>query len=288
MSEASLSFTIASLSSGLRTQRTEYICGQNTRSESRSCTGHSATTEPADVQYQYGPLCAYIRNRDIGYGFEMDLTARIYSAFRANPNGSPVWLKPRQARALKRSGKTVHIHTETIDTGERQKIFGYSARHVLTRIRQVRESQLLSESESDGWYIDPPAAWLTLHAKMTGRYHVCSLIEGDRDDYKFTETGKPETGFTVRATRIHKSHFCDRDGNTRIHETVSHEEAIEFSEAPLPPEIFVPPPNFRRVPQLSNGMRYSMLRRTRFRWEMLKDSFSLQRKIAQFTHGPSR
>ena len=72
MSEPRLRFTRVSLFSGLLTSRTEYICSPNTRSESRNCSGHSATTPPSDVQYEYGPR-VHIHNRDLSYGFQLDL-----------------------------------------------------------------------------------------------------------------------------------------------------------------------------------------------------------------------
>lgn len=285
MGARSLNFTITHRSGGLLSSRSEYICGENTRSETRDCRGHSVTGSPTDVQYEYGPLRAYIRNRDLGYGFQLDLAARIYTAFRANEHGSPVWLKPRHTQPFKSTGLTVHTHTETIDTGERREIFGYMARHVITRTSQIRDSQLLSESECDGWYIGPPAAWLTLHPMKPGSfYHVLSTNNVARDDYKFTQTGTRETGFLVQATRTYKSFFSDEAGIARIHESVSHDEITEFSETPLEPELFVPPRDFRRVPQLPDKIRSSFSFRTMRRWEMLRDSFSLRNRISRFTH----
>ena len=72
----------------------------------------------------------------------------------------------------KKSGKTRHCHIETIDTGERREMFGYIARHVVTRSRQTRDSEFLSEFQMDGWYIDPPTAWLNLHPPTTRHVHL--------------------------------------------------------------------------------------------------------------------
>ncbi|HMF78969.1 MAG TPA: hypothetical protein VK604_25145 [Bryobacteraceae bacterium] len=41
---------------------------------------------------------------------------------------------------------------------------GYTARHVIVRNNDVCDAEPLSASECDGWYIDPPAAWLELHS----------------------------------------------------------------------------------------------------------------------------
>jgi hypothetical protein len=284
VSEPSLRFTLVHGSGDLLNRRTEYVCGQNKRSESRSCTGQSVTAPPTNVKYEYGPLRAYIQNRDLGYSFELDLAAHIYTAFRANQYGSPIWRKPRQIQPLKRTGQTVHIHTETIDNGERLETLGYIARHVITKTSQTRGSQLLSESECDGWYIDAPPAWLTVHPAKPGTFCHVLVNNTARDDYKFTGTGQRETGFMVRARRTHKSFIRHEDGSTGIYENVSHDEIAELSETPLQPDLFVPPHDFRRVPQLPNGVRYTFPFQMRLRWEMLKDSFRLRNRIARFTH----
>lgn len=68
----------------------------------------------------------------------------------------------------------------------------------------------------------------------------------------------------------------------RTIETVHREEVTEFSEAPLEPDLFVPPADFERIPQLSDGVRHTLAYRARLRWEILKDSLSLPDKIAKF------
>lgn len=66
----------------------------------------------------------------------------------------------------KPSGRTIHIHVETVDTGKRRKMFGYMARKasrweglpLWTTINPPGDSSQMS-METDGWYIDPPS-WL--------------------------------------------------------------------------------------------------------------------------------
>lgn len=205
-----LRFTTRYLFGDMPTSRTEYIYGRNTRSESRNCAGHSSTTPPTNVQYKYGPWVVYIHNRDLGYSFWIDMERGIYAAYRANEFGSPAWAKPRIS-PLKPSGKTLHVHTDTIDTGDRKSVFGSTARRVITRSRQLRDSELASESECDGWYIDAPAAWVNLHPPNARTFCVLSCTsDGTRDEFKFTETGTRETGFLVQARHTHRSFFQGR------------------------------------------------------------------------------
>jgi hypothetical protein len=52
---------------------------------------------------------------------------------------------------------TLRIETTTVDTGERQEMFGYVARHVITTRKQTPldgSTSQPSQSVTDGWYID--------------------------------------------------------------------------------------------------------------------------------------
>jgi hypothetical protein len=101
-----------------------------------------------------------------------------------------------------------------------------------------------------------------------------------RDDFTFTRKGERETGFPLLIVRVDRSYFRDQDGVPRSHESSSRNEVTEFSEAALDPEIFIPPRDFKRVMQLPGGVRYSLSNRLRFRWEMLKDSREVRKKLS--------
>ena len=264
MTNFSLRFTVVSLFQDMPTTRTEYIHGANFRSES---SGHSTR--------------ACIVNRDLGYSFQLEPGRRVYSASRLSRTSKP------QSIESEKSGRIIHDHTDTIDTGERKEIFGYVARRILTSNRQTSDSQVLTESECDGWYIDPPAAWLNIYppppAGIFYRLSISSTHKSaQRDDYKFTETGRRETGFIMRITRTHRSFSRDEAGNARVHESIHREEVSEFSETPLAPDLFVPPRDFKRVPQLADSAGQRLAYRLWLRWKMWEDSLSLPHRIARF------
>src|SRR5208283_5057571 len=128
----SLRFTSVSLFGDTQITATRYICGRNERFENRSCSGHSDGSPSSELRYEYGPLRARISNRDLGYTFEVEPASRVYTAFRTNEHGNPIWLKPHRIAQPKKSGKTRLCQIQTIDTGERREMFGYLARHVIT------------------------------------------------------------------------------------------------------------------------------------------------------------
>ncbi len=84
----------------------------------------------------------------------MDLDAREYTSYKLNELGLPAGVKPHWVEP---SGGTLSVTIETIDTGERKQMFGFTARHLIIRQKQVPCPKAVSqgnESEQDGWYID--------------------------------------------------------------------------------------------------------------------------------------
>jgi len=280
MVEPCLRFVTTLFFGGMAASSPQYIRGRNTRGEHRNQSGDEC-----------GPLRVNIHNRDLGYLFQLEPASQIYTACRVNEYGGPIWAKPRRPDTPKLSGRTVHTHTVTIDTGERREMFGYTARHVIKRSRAVRDEELLSESESDGWYIDPPAAWENLHPARAGTHTYLTIGGPLRDEHKFTEEGKPELGFLLLVASTTKSSHPDERGSPHVFEHTDRREVTEMSEDPLPADLFVPPRDFKRVLQLPEA-RYAMpyrfrlrseMYRMRLRWEMLRDSSTLRRRVEQFT-----
>ncbi|MGH9583796.1 MAG: hypothetical protein ACRD4O_12745 [Bryobacteraceae bacterium] len=242
---------------------TQYISGRNRRFESGGK--------------------AQISNQDLHLGFELDLEKGIYTAFPANRFSSPTWSRPIRTKPLKRSGSTIHYHFETIDTGERRECFGYTTRHVITRTSSTRDSQPFGESEDDGWYIDPPAAWLVLNPPPSpGTFYHLGSCTDEIDDCKVTQVGERETGFPILFKRTSKSfHRVARRMATFEH--FYEDEVSDFSEAPLERSLFVPPPNFKRMAWLAlDGVRYRFSYRLRHRWEFFKASLTLSCRIANY------
>lgn len=270
MSELCLKFTAVDLLGGKRTSRTEYIRGRASRNESRSCTGSGDAA-------QHGPLRAYIHNRDLRRIFSLDLDTRIYITYRINEYGAPIWSKGRQWKR-KRSGFVTQIKSETIDTGERQEMFGHVARRMISRTTKTPDpasGRYPSKTETEGWYIDPPSAWLALHPPpKPGTFYFLSAQTQDSgiDEIKHSHTGPVENGFPLITTMVHHSTWLHPDGVLQTHTHTRHSEVTELSEAALDPGLFLPPRDFRRVLQLPGELPCSTAHRLRLRWEMLRDS----------------
>jgi diadenosine tetraphosphate (Ap4A) HIT family hydrolase len=164
------------------------------------------------------------------------------------------------------------VHTETIDTGERREMFGYTARRVIIRTTHritPEDDARSSEAEAEGWYIDPPAAWLALHPPTSGH----AIFQAADDTPVFTDIGPREKGFSLLVRKTERSTLRDAEGNIRAHMSEDRDEVTEFSEEALDPDLFVPPRDFRRVARLPGEPTLPFALRMRIGWQNFKHKF---------------
>jgi len=154
-------------------------------------------------------------------------------------------------------------------------MFGHAARRVITRTTQTYDPKRGSTpcvTEVEGWYIDPPPAWLTAHPPLRGRAILLASVDGRFDTPIFTDDGQRETGFRLLLTRRCQTTITDSEGNTRAHSSEDCEEVAELSEADLEFDLFVPPKDFRRVSRLPGERPLPFGLRTRIHWGRLKNA----------------
>jgi len=176
----------------------------------------------------------------------------------------------KQLVVVRRNGK---------DTGERQSMFGYTARRfVVTEERYAASKagaagQLQSRTTIDGWYIDSSNMPRQLRAKSASY----SFLSGHSYAYNRWRWSEP----TVEVPRLQVERTGTLpagllvSGRTTVQfesgSSVSTEQVIELSEAPLPDELFRPPSDYRRVISFSNALEPALSTRVRRSWEMFED-----------------
>ncbi|HEX9917540.1 MAG TPA: hypothetical protein VGA87_00160, partial [Pyrinomonadaceae bacterium] len=142
-----------------------------------------------------------------------------------------------------RRGGVVTSTFTTTDTGERKKMFGYTARRIKTSI--VTESSpdacnvSRSRMETDGWYID---AQFVLDCQMQGSaaYAASAAQGGCRDEYRTKQVGTAKLGYPVMVTTT----LFDENGNESF--TFS-QEVLEIANAVLDNALFDAPTDYRQV-----------------------------------------
>ncbi len=161
------------------------------------------------------------------------------------------------------STPTLLIETTTNDSGERKQMFGHTARHVITTVKQLPigdSGTLPQENVTDGWYIDldtsiscvPGAA--SFFAVLVGG---APRKPGERylppvPSYK--NVGKPETGFAVETKRSH--HLLDASGAILAGQRMLPADEMHVTEIatiPLDPALFEVPKSFRKVDRIQRA-----------------------------------
>jgi hypothetical protein len=148
-----------------------------------------------------------------------------------------------QTPSAVRRGGIVTSTFNAIDTGERRKMFGYTARRIKTSI--ITESSpdacnvSRSRMETDGWYIDAVFA-LDCDAQRGMGGYTGAQEGGCRDEYRMKQVGTAKTGYPVSVT----TKLFDENGNESF--TVT-QEVVEITSAVLDSALFDAPADYRQV-----------------------------------------
>lgn len=190
-------------------------------------------------------LATIVHRGDAGnQNFMLDLDAHEYVVFETDQYGVNRAAKPRPANYT----GTIDIWIESTDTGERQQMFGHSARHIITKERRAPRagsSCSTSETEMDGWYIDdvPLPEW----HQAPSRGVTFVTLGGCRDKPELHLSGV-RPGFPMKVTTTHQQ-MSGQDA--KVSTSTNTMEVVEMSTEKLDPALFVVPADFRKVNELT-------------------------------------
>jgi hypothetical protein len=140
-----------------------------------------------------------------------------------------------------KTGGVQTVNMNTTDTGERQTMFGFPARHVKTSMKMESSPdacrQEKTDIETDGWYADISPQLICLsHPKAYGGMGGGEEKTGCRDRMSFHRTGNGgKTGYPLKMTMT--IHSEGRDYTTST-------EVVELSKAELDPALFDVPAGY--------------------------------------------
>lgn len=237
----------------------EYIQPDRTRVESRVAPARSDAGGERlghDVQ---GRRAAWIVRCDLQKIILLNYDDRTYmtDSLRMYPSTLQMILASiASAKATKSKSPNLLIETTTIQTGERKTAFGHSARRVLTTRRQIPldpAGGALSETETDGWYVDLETrpscersdAFAVHTVLLAGN---ASSHAGPRPEFPtvtFKDIGAPERGYPIEVMTTSRSTAASVDGTSTPHTFVTHKVVKELSREPLDSALFQIPPGFR-------------------------------------------
>lgn len=138
-----------------------------------------------------------------------------------------------------RSGGVVTMAVNTVDTGERREMFGFTARHMKrTTISQSSPdacNQNQQKWETDGWYINLEYGLNCGSDAASAR--AATATQSCRDRYQYKHTGPSNIGFPL----IETTRMYGPDGNLTFSMT---KEVVDISRQPLSAALFDVPAGY--------------------------------------------
>jgi hypothetical protein len=235
---------------------TTYLQAGRKREEWRIVPG-SARSRGAAIAPQDQRTGVMITRCDWQRQVVLDLEQRAYTSrpidWRPSAlQGLLMWLTYR--RAEPRRTPNLLIETTTVDTGERKRVFGRTARRVVTTRKQVPLPAGVAESDEmtmDGWYVDLDADMSCEPRRKGARLHAVAVGTSSGQPLPvitFKDVGTLEDGYAVELTTTWplRSVRLQPDPTARLQpDLTTHRIVTEWSTGPLEPELFEIPKGFR-------------------------------------------
>jgi hypothetical protein len=227
---------------------TEYMMGDRRRTEyhntaqRRNPDGSFAPADPsANVVIQRCDL-----TRSFGLNTKtQEYSEKEYPPKPMTPEADPNWDTSKLP--------AYRVETTTVDTGEREEIFGQRARHVVTTTKTTPLGDTKGEPSilvKDGWYIDydqriscdprPPAGpkvhdfgWFYKGAHRWPMQKIENVQMGERETGLFVKGNQDSRNTTIT-------------GSNGVNVTLSNDiQVTEFYKGPLSPVLFDVPTGFK-------------------------------------------
>jgi len=233
---------------------TTYIMGDRRRTEFH----HTSRKRQPDGSFAIGdpPANVVIERCDLGRSFGLNTDSHQYSEHPFPPSRPTP--EEKKASGFDNSDwdavklPSYRVEITTVDTGEREQIFGQESRHVITTTKSIPTGDTKGKprvSLKDGWYIDydrrvscEPLPGMQVHSfggvVVGGGTH---LMRTEKVETVFN--GTPESGLFVRGEP--SSVTTSISGSNGVNLTFSNNAAVtEFYRAPLDPALFEIPAGF--------------------------------------------
>lgn len=221
---------------GMKSESTIYVKGMRKRTEGGGAMG---MTNPTTIQQCDLKRTIKINDKKKLYYIEpfADDVEMDENPKSSNNNAT----KPTMPASNKKGG-IIYMYYNITDTGERKKIYGFTARHVWTtqKMKPSPDACMMKDSmiiKTDGWYIDLPEFNCPVRYRPEGGPMQRPQMDC-MDKFVMKRTGGGKLGFplTETTTIIMGGH-----SETNIERSL---ETLEFSTAKLDSMLFEIPPGY--------------------------------------------
>lgn len=236
---------------GMKSESTIYVKGMRKRTESAGMMGMPAppiTIEQCDLQRT-------IKINDKKRLYYIDSFAKETEEIidedvkPAAIKTKPVTPAPKEKTTPQKGGVITSWYNIT-DTGERKKIYGFTARHVWTsqKMKPSADACTMKDSmvvKTDGWYIDLPLFNCPLRYRP-GKMSMTPTEKPQpecKDRFVTRRSGKGKLGFPLTETTT----IIMGDGSSKRTEFETSVETLELSTLKLDSMLFEIPPGYKQA-----------------------------------------
>lgn len=228
---------------GMQVESTVYVKGMRKRTESSGMMGMGANI----VEIQQCDLQRTIRLNDKKKVYLILPFAKDEEIIEDDnkPAKPAVTTKPVTNT---QKGGTIYMYYNITDTGERKKMYDFTARHVWTtqKIKPSADACTMKDSmimKTDGWYIDLPE----FNCPVSYRPAQTGMPQQDKpacmDKFVAKRSGKGKLGFPLQETMT----MIMGDGSSKTTEFTTTLETLEFSTSKLDSTLFTIPKGYTEV-----------------------------------------
>jgi hypothetical protein len=233
---------------GMNTSSTIYVKGMRKRTESSGMMGMPAP--PVTIEQCDRQRTIKINDKKKLYfiePFAKDNEEIIDEEVKTPPKQKPVTPTPRTAT---QKGGTITLYYNITDTGERKKMYGFTARHVWTtnKMKPSADACTMKDSmiiKTDGWYIDLPQFNCPVNYKRYNNPAQQGPMQKPdcMDKFVTRRSGKGKLGFPL----IETTTIIMNDGKKKTSSFETRLETLEFSAAKLDSMLFEIPPGYTQT-----------------------------------------
>lgn len=226
---------------GMKSESTIYVKGMRKRTESAGMMG----MPPPPITIEQCDLQRTIKINDKKKMYFIDPFAKeteeiidedVKPAAKTKPVTPPT---PKEKTAPQKGGIITMWYSIT-DTGERKKIWGFTARHVWTSQKMVPSPDACNMKDSiqiktDGWYIDLPEFNCPVRYRPTTVSRPTERPQPDcKDRFVTRRKGKGKLGFPITETTT----IIMGDGKSKTTDFETSIETLELSSGKLDSMLF--------------------------------------------------
>lgn len=227
---------------GMKSESTIYVKGMRKRIET---TGYMGMWQPVQIEQCDLHRTIRINDKKKLYYIEPFSTQEEIEEERAAS------IKPAAstASAKQKSGGVITMWSNVVDTGERKKIFGLTARRLWTTQKMLPSPDACTMKDSmviktDGWYIDLPAfACRTRYTPAQVTMRSGNKQAQCTDRFVSRKTGKGKLGFPLSETKT----MTMGDGSVQTSTFESTLETLELTNGKLDSMLFEIPPGYKKA-----------------------------------------